>query len=95
MKKFSFKINVKKITKAKLYNGENGTYLSGIMILNDEDKMEGFFVEEQTKAEREAKTKGNILGNFKIMKPPAQPVTPTTDPTNATLPDDNPDDIPF
>lgn len=68
MKRYNFKINVTKINKSKLFKGENGTYLNGTLILNDEQKGEGFIVEQQTKDERDKKERGNILGNFKLIE---------------------------
>jgi hypothetical protein len=92
MKRFFFKINCSKITKAKLWKGENGQYLQGTLILNDEAKMEGFIVENQTKEEREQKVKGNILGNFKIVenKPTGDTFGQATEPVKQIE-----DDLPF
>lgn len=70
-KLYSFQIDVNKITKEKLFKGKKGTYLQGIIRIND-DKDDygnnGFISENQNKEERESKAKGNILGNVKLIE---------------------------
>lgn len=60
------KIDVKKITKSRLYVGEKGTYLSVVLIPTPNGKYGDYMiVEEVTKEERESGKKGVILGNAK------------------------------
>lgn len=64
------KIDVSKIDKKRLYQGQKGQYLTATLFLNDEtDKFgnNGMVVEAITKEERDAGHKGTILGNAKIM----------------------------
>lgn len=66
----SIKIDVTKINKARLYKGEKGTYLNCTLIDTPDSQYGDYMiVEETTKEEREAGTKGTILGNGKIIKP--------------------------
>ncbi len=63
----TIKIDVKKIDKSRLYEGAKGTYLNCIMIETPENEYGDFMiVQEVSKEEREAGTKGTILGNGKI-----------------------------
>ena len=71
MKIYSFQIDVNKITKEKLYKGKKGTYLQGIIRINDDKDNygnDGFISENQTKEERLEKKKSNILGNIKLLE---------------------------
>jgi len=71
----TLKIDVTKINKSRLYKGEKGTYLSCTMIDTPNSEYGDYMiVEETTKAEREAGTKGTILGNAKIIKPKTEDV---------------------
>ena len=70
-KLYSFQIDVNKITEEKLYKGKKGNYLQGIIRINDskdEYGNNGFIAENQTKEEKENKSKGNILGNVKLLE---------------------------
>jgi len=63
-------IDVKKIDKSRLYQGKKGTYLSVSIVLDpdqlDQYENNGFIAESVSKDEREAGTKGTILGNVKV-----------------------------
>lgn len=66
----TLKIDVTKIDKKRLYKGQKGTYLSCVMIETPNSEYGDYMiVEETTKEEREAGTKGTILGNAKVLKP--------------------------
>lgn len=90
-------INVKKIDKARLFNGEKGTYLDAVVFVNDEPDQYGNYgmiTQSVSKEERENGVKGEILGNCKIIgngksqgKPQGQPQA-TPEPSFS-------DDIPF
>jgi hypothetical protein len=60
------KINVKAITKSRLFVGEKGTYLDVTLIPTPNGKYGDYMIVESiTKAERDAGKKGVILGNAK------------------------------
>ena len=66
----ALKIDVTKIEKARLYKGAKGTYLDCILMLNlekDSYEQNGMVVQSVSKEEREAGTRGPILGNAKIL----------------------------
>jgi len=68
-KLLSLKIDVKKISKHKLYVGQKGTYLGVTISLNDEIDQYGNNVsmwEELTAEERAAKVPKIFLGNGKV-----------------------------
>jgi hypothetical protein len=76
----NLKIDVKKITKSRLYAGEKGTYLSCSLIPTPQSEYGDYMiVESVTKSEREQGVKGVILGNGKVFvkpgssKPEAKP----------------------
>lgn len=84
-------IDVSKIDKSKLYNGQKGTYLNAVLMFKDEpDKYGniGFIVQDTTKEEREAGKRGEILGNAKYLAK-SQP----SETTNNSDSSDN--DLPF
>jgi hypothetical protein len=69
------KIDVKKIDKDELYQGEKGTYLDIVLYANtdetgtevpDQYGNDGVIKQGLSKASREAKKKQPILGNYKI-----------------------------
>ncbi len=63
-------LDVKKITKERLYEGKKGTYLKLTISLNDEIDQFGNNVsvwEEQSKEEREGKVERVFLGNGRII----------------------------
>jgi len=64
----SLKIDVSKIDKSRLFQGKKGTYLDAVLFLNDDIDdygNNGMIVQSVTQEEREAGTKGAILGNSK------------------------------
>jgi len=88
------KIDVTKIDKGRLFQGKKGTYLDATVFLNDEPGQygdHGMITQDVSKEEREAGTKGAILGNatiFKVMDDDRPAAKPEPD-------DENMDDIPF
>lgn len=67
------KLDVKKITKSKLFEGAKGTYLSCTLVPTPNSEYGDYMiVEETTKEERDAGNKGMILGNAKVKKPKAE-----------------------
>lgn len=66
----SVKIDVSKIDKERLFKGEKGTYLDLTTFIDTENKDQydnnGFIAQSVSKEEREAGTKGAILGNVKV-----------------------------
>jgi len=68
-KTITLKIDVDKIDKDRLFKGKKGTYLDAVLFLNEEDDEygnNGMIVQSVSKEEREAGTKGAILGNAKM-----------------------------
>jgi len=65
----SIKIDVTKIDKALLYQGQKGTYLNIVLMENREGKdqygNDGFVKQETSKEQRAAGIKGPIIGNWK------------------------------
>lgn len=72
MKRFiSLKINVLEIEKARLFIGQKGTYLDAVCFLDDDSDQygnNGMITQSVSQEEREAGTRGAILGNAKIIK---------------------------
>jgi len=66
----SFKLDVTKIDKARLFKGQKGTYLdfTGFIDLDNLDQYgnSGFIAQDITKEEKDQGVKGNILGNSKV-----------------------------
>lgn len=101
------KINVTKIDKSKLFAGKSGTYLDCTLLENrsgtDQYGNDGMIIQDVSKAEREAGTRGAIIGNYKIQgtRQPENPGSrPQSRPTPASAPvagDSPPEDqeIPF
>ena len=102
----SVKLDVKKIDKARLFEGEKGTYLD-LTTFIDLDELDqygnnGFIAQSVSKEEREQGVKGNILGNVKVFfndtNPQQQhPNTPQPPKSKQPVIDQNNDfgDIPF
>lgn len=92
----SVKIDVMKIDKSKLFKGEKGTYLDATIFMKDEPDQYGnvgMIVQNITKDEREAGSKGAILGNVKWIQ--KQSTTPAAAPQDAPeLPELN-SELPF
>ncbi len=66
----SLKIDVTKIEKARLFKGEKGTYLDATVFVDlgeaDEYGQNGMITQNVSKEERQAGTRGAILGNCKV-----------------------------
>ena len=82
----SFKLDVTKIDKARLFKGAKGTYLdfTGFIDLDilDQYGNNGFIAQDVTKEERDGGIKGNILGNAKVFwKDDGQVAQPNQQPT--------------
>ena len=97
-------IDVTKIDKTKLFNGDNGTYLNLTTFVDTEKKDKydnnGFISHTVSKEEREAGQKGRILGNCKVFytKGRSEAPNPSADggqPTSQAAESDASDDIPF
>jgi len=92
------KIDVKKIDKAKLFQGKTALYLDCTLLENrdgvDQYGNHGMIVQDVSKSEREQGIKGAILGNFKIMEQkgnpkPARPASPSPSPDPQTQEEQN------
>ena len=100
----SVKIDVKKIDKARLFEGEKGTYLD-LTTFIDLDELDqygnnGFIAQSVSKDERENGVKGNILGNVKVFYNDANPQqqhpnTPQPPKSKQPVSNDFDDGIPF
>ena len=89
-------LNVKAISKEKLYQGKKGTYLNAVLIETPDSEYSDFMiVEETTKEEREDEKKGTILGNGKYLKRKEE--KPAEAAPENKLPGEEPatDDLPF
>lgn len=66
----SLKIDVSKIDKARLFKGQKGTYLDATAFVDldelDQYGNSGMITQDVTKEEKDAGTKGAILGNSKV-----------------------------
>lgn len=66
----SFNINVKEIEKARLVSGKKGAYLNATVFINldqlDEYGNSGMITQDVSKEERDAGTRGPILGNARV-----------------------------
>ncbi len=70
MQKILFKINLKKLEKAELYVGQQGTYLDGILIPNKGESKygdDGFIVQSISKERRDKGERGQIVGNWRFL----------------------------
>jgi hypothetical protein len=70
MQKILFKINLKKLEKAELYVGQQGTYLDGIFIPNKGESKygdDGFIVQSIKKERRDKGERGPIVGNWRFL----------------------------
>ena len=67
----SVRVDVKKIDKARLYEGEKGTYLDMVTFIDTEEvdryDNNGFISQSVSKEERDNKVQGPILGNCKLI----------------------------
>lgn len=88
------KLNVKLITKSRLFEGEKGTYLNFSLIPTPTSQYGDYMiVEDITKEERAEGKKGVILGNCKIFKKADKPIPEST--PKPKQQDKEPDDLPF
>ena len=66
----SFKIDVTKIDKYRLYKGSKGTYLDCTAFINIDEKDQyennGFISQDVSKEEKDNGVKGKILGNVRV-----------------------------
>lgn len=66
----SLKIDVSKIEKARLFKGQKGTYLDATVFVDideaDQYGNNGMITQNVSKEERQAGTRGAILGNCKV-----------------------------
>jgi len=93
-------IDVTKLNKQRFHKGAKGTYANLTVLLRDETDTygnDGMIVEDVSKEEREAGTKGAIVGNVRIVnKQQGQAKQSATPPNPPNLPQDDEDDsIPF
>lgn len=108
MKRFiSLKINVLEIEKQRLFVGQKGTYLDAVVFLDDDPDQygnNGMITQSVSQGERENGTRGNILGNAKIIKVMGEERQPTPSQSApqstgqqapSESPKDDEDDIPF
>ena len=93
----NLKINVAKIDKSKLYKGTEGTYLdvTAFIDTDNQDKFgnNGMLTQSVSKEEREAGTRGVILGNSKVFFQGES--KQNSSPKQANSFEDLSDDIPF
>jgi hypothetical protein len=88
------KLNVKLITKSRLFEGEKGTYLNFTLVPTPTSQYGDYMiVEDITKEERLEGKKGVILGNCKVFKRTEKPTPEATVANNATT--EEPDGLPF
>lgn len=101
----SIKIDVSKIEEARLFKGAKGTYLD-VTAFIDLDELDqygnsGMITQDVSKAEKEAGTRGPILGNTKVFwsegrqAPQAAPAAAAPTPGGPGPENDFDDDIPF
>ena len=66
----SIKIDVTKIDKARLFQGQKGTYLDATVFIDidelDQFGNSGMITQDVSKEEKQSGVKGNILGNVKL-----------------------------
>lgn len=92
------KINVMKIEKARLFKGQDGTYLDITLIPTPNGKYGDYMVVQSiSKEERESGKKGIILGNAKIIgaKPAQSSAPPPSGQSSSELGLSDGSDLPF
>jgi hypothetical protein len=96
------KINVSEIEKARLFKGKKGTYLDATVFIDidqkDQYENNGMITQDVSKEEKDAGTKGPILGNCQVFwsdgnNQPAQQQAPVQQ--APPMVDDLDSDIPF
>lgn len=96
----ALKIDVSKIDKDRLYKGAKGTYLDASLYVDldqaDQYGNHGMITQQVSKEEREAGTKGAILGNGKIIwRDDGAASVPSAATATAPAGDFDDSDIPF
>jgi hypothetical protein len=98
----SFKIDVTKIEKARLFVGQKGKYLDATVFIDldelDQYGNSGMITQDVSKEERQAGTKGAILGDSKVFWRGEGQAPQTAKPQGNSGPDpvdDFDDSIPF
>jgi hypothetical protein len=98
----SFKIDVTKIDKARLYVGQKGKYLDATVFIDldelDQYGNSGMITQDVSKEEKQAGTKGAILGNSKVFWRDEGQAPQAARPQGNSRPDpvdDFDDDLPF
>ena len=101
-KTIALKIDVSKIEKARLFQGQKGTYLDAILFLEDNPDQygqSGMIVQSVTQEERKNGVKGPILGNCKILassnSEPVQPSESVKAAASINQTQNDGDDFPF
>lgn len=106
----SIKLDVTKIDKSKLFQGQKGTYLDAQVFI-DTDELDqygnsGMITQAVSKEEKQQGVKGNILGNVKVFwkdqqqatqqnRPPQQATQQQAQPQYSQPNQDFDDSIPF
>lgn len=98
MSPIAAKIDVTKINKAWLFTGKTGAKYLDLTFRENKDGKgkygdDGFIVQDPTKAERQAGTKGIIVGNWRCLAKRAAPKPAASPEAQATEPAE--DDVPF
>ena len=95
------KIDVSKIEKARLFQGQKGVYLDATVFVDIDEQDQygnnGMITQDVTKEERESGTRGPILGNVKVFyrdDSGGQQAAPQPQPQQGGMMDDS-SDIPF
>jgi len=89
----TIKLDVKKIAKEHLFQGEKGTYCDLALWDKPSDYGNGYVTQNISREARERGEKGPILGNWKRFAPRASAgPSPSEPPSQIT---DKPDDLPF
>ena len=101
----SIKLDVTKIDKARLFQGQKGTYLDATVFIDidelDQYGNSGMITQDVSKEEKQNGVKGNILGNVKLFwKEQGQQQYGAPQPQQPqqqynSVPDDFDDTIPF
>jgi len=100
-KTIALKINVSKIEKARLFQGDKGRYLDCILFLEDNPDQygqSGMIVQSVSQEERKNGVKGPILGNCKILASSganSEPGQPSQVAASINQTQNNGDDFPF
>ena len=98
MSPIAAKIDVTKINKAWLFTGKTGAKYLDLTFRENKDGQskygdDGFIVQDPPKAERQAGTKGIIVGNWRHLAKPAAPKPAASPEAPATEAAE--DDVPF